>query len=800
VPLTGSLSLRTKFALGAGLVALASWLLLASFTFFASGQQLSIFSRQVFEAASRSVQAELRSAYEPVESATALLARSQLVEAHTDTERLWFVPLLAETLRQFPAAAAIQVGYGNGDYFIVREMREAMLRRFDAPAGAAYSADIIDGPTLRFRRWFYDKELRLLEFRELPAAAYDPRTRPWYQLGMTAPGGSATPPYLFFFMREIGVTLAHASSDRHSVVATDLTLAALSQALAALRVTPSTEALIRDSRGVIAWSGKTPLLAAQPDGSLRRRTMAELDNPAFAAIAGGAAPAGWLVHRATLVLGDNARPELVIAVPEAELLSDLRQRRDSLLAISFVLLALVVPLVWLLANRISTPLRDLHKAIARVGGGDFDFQLPEIRSRDEVGDLNLALRTMRQSLKSHIEMLAAESAARQRMESELDIARRIQMGLVPGDGQLSRTTGAMQLFARLVPARAVGGDFYDVIELPDARVFIGVGDVSDKGIPAALFMSRAVTLAKTLVPVTPDLAQLLFELNNQLAVENTQSMFITFFCAFIEPQGGQLRYASAGHNPPVHLGRDGARFLPVESGPPLGLFADSRYVESSMHLGDGERLVIYTDGITEAFDGERQQFSDERLLEVLNRMPPERSAEAIGTAVLDDVASFVGSAPQSDDITLLIVGRKSTSFRLVLRGAQAKVSSAIAATCQFALDAKLSADLRNDLCVIVDEVVANWLCHGCASAPASEMEIEMSLDGDRLLLRFSDTAPPFDPLAGAAPDLSIAPEDRPIGGLGLHLIRALTDSQRYAREGDRNLLELQRSIRSSFLS
>jgi len=139
----------------------------------------------------------------------------------------------------------------------------------------------------------------------------------------------------------------------------------------------------------------------------------------------------------------------------------------------------------------------------------------------------------------------------------------------------------------------------------------------------------------------------------------------------------------------------------------------------------------------------------------------------------------------------------SASFRLVLHGAQAKASSAIAATCHFALEARLSANLQNDLCVIVDEVVANWLCHGCAAAPASEMEIEMSLDGEQLLLRFSDTAPPFDPLAQAAPDLAIPPDRRPVGGLGLHLIRTLTDSQRYAREGDRNLLELRRSIRSA---
>jgi anti-sigma regulatory factor (Ser/Thr protein kinase) len=137
----------------------------------------------------------------------------------------------------------------------------------------------------------------------------------------------------------------------------------------------------------------------------------------------------------------------------------------------------------------------------------------------------------------------------------------------------------------------------------------------------------------------------------------------------------------------------------------------------------------------------------------------------------------------------------SASFRIVLRGAQSDAGDAVAAIGRFAAGAGLPAALQNDLAVIVDEVVSNWLGHGgAAGVPTSEMQIEFSLDADRLRLRFSDNAPPFDPLAAAPPDFSIPPDRRPIGGLGLHLLRALTDSQRYARVDGRNLLELERSI------
>ena len=618
---------------------------------------LAASSKEMFAAASRAILSEVRGAFEPVESATSVLARSQVVYARTEDERLRFVPILVEALQQFPAAASIQVGYDSGDYFIVRVLRGALAGRLESPPGAAYEADNIDAAARSFRRWFYDRKLGLIEKRDLPVSGYDPRTRPWYQAGMASQTAAATAPYVFFFMSEIGVTLARASPDRHVVVATDLTLANLSDTLAAQRATPSTEALIYDSHGVVAWSGKAAPLAAQPDGTVRRRSMAELDHPAFTAAAKGVQPEGWLVHRAKLSLGDDPSTELVIAIPEVELLADVRQRRAILLGVSFVLLALLVPLVWVLANRISQPLRDLHQAIARVGGGDFDFRLPEIRSRDEVGDLNLALGTMRQSLKQHIDKLAAETAARERLESELEIARRIQMGLVPGEGRLSRSFGATRLFARLIPARAVGGDLYDIIELQDGRFFAAVGDVSDKGIPAALFMSRAATLAKTLVPKTTDLAELLFELNNQLSADNAECMFITAFCAVVDTRSGQLRYACAGHNPPVHIDASGAKLVPVDAGPPLGLFAGARYSEASIRLGDGDRLVIYTDGITEAFDAEHHEFSEERLLAVLARIGRNVSAEELGTTLLDEVSTFTGTAPQSDDITVLIVGR-----------------------------------------------------------------------------------------------------------------------------------------------
>jgi sigma-B regulation protein RsbU (phosphoserine phosphatase) len=652
-----SWSIRTKIVLGTGAIALASWLVLAGFSYAVTGTLLAASSQRMFQAASDAVSAEIRSTYEPVERTTTLLAYSGLPDARDDDERLRYVPVLVENLRQTPAATAIEVGDQRGDYFIVRALNEVLSRRFDAPGQAVYEADFIDGTSRRYRRWFYDGGLRLITVRELAPSEYDPRTRPWYRGAMGSPQAIVTAPYLFYFMAEIGVTVARADAKRRAVVATDITLGSLSRALAAHRVTPSSQLVLYDRRGVIAWSGSTDALRMQRDGALRRSTVEELGDPALASYARGAAPAGWLIHRAKLGFTPDDTSALIIAVPEAELLADVRHTRSWILVVSFVVLGLLVPLTWILASRLSKPLRELHDAIGRVGGGDFDFWLPDIRSRDEVGDLNLALRTMRTSLKRSIAELAAATAARERLESELDIARRIQMGFVPGGGRLSSSVGAAQLFARLIPARAVGGDLYEVMDLQDGRLFAAVGDVSDKGIHAALLMSRVVTLAKLLVPSTRNLAALLSDLNRQLVQGNAECMFVTLFCTIVDTRSGELRCVSAGHNPPFMVRAGGVAALPVTAGLPLGLSEGATYDESVAHLQSGERLVIYTDGITEAFDEQRHPFGEDRLVALLERFGLAGSADDLGSRILDEVSSFSGPAPQSDDITLLILNR-----------------------------------------------------------------------------------------------------------------------------------------------
>lgn len=653
-------SIRTKIALGVGAVALMMWIVLAGFGFRAGNLMLDMASERMFAAATNSIGVELQDAYQPVAWATTLLADSRLMQETEALPRLTYLARLTAILADLPTAAAIQVGDDTGDYFIVRDLASAALaKKLDAPPGTRFAADHINGGQGDHVRWFYDETLQLLLRRELPESNYDPRSRPWYIEAMANEGTITTRPYVFFFMEEIGITTGHANPEKTAVIAIDIELSSLSGVLADQRITHSSLAVLDADGGVVAWSENEPVVVQGEDNALRRMRVDELQRAEVQAFFKQGTIDGWLTHSAVLPMSDNIAPRLTILVPEGELVAQLEAVQQQTLLVSLLMLLVVIPLTWLLAKRVASPLRELHQAIEKVGEGDFQFWLPEITSRDEVGDLNLALRTMRTSLAQYIKDLEAETSARERLEGELGVARKIQMSLVPGAGELSRSIGEDSLFARLIPAKAVGGDLYDVIELDDGSFFLAVGDVSDKGIPAALFMSRTVTLAKMLVPRTESLAELLVALNEELVEGNDECMFITLFCGIYDASSGQLRFACAGHNPPVLKSASGTALIEMNAGSPLGIFPGMEYVEELMTLQAGDSLVMYSDGITEAFNEAREEFTDERLVSLVAGLPASLDTTESGTQILDAVTQFASAAPQSDDITLMILDRMS---------------------------------------------------------------------------------------------------------------------------------------------
>ena len=254
--------------------------------------------------------------------------------------------------------------------------------------------------------------------------------------------------------------------------------------------------------------------------------------------------------------------------------------------------------------------------------------------------------------------LEETTTAKERIESELRIAREIQMGMVPHVFNAFPEQLGIDLYASMTPAKEVGGDLYDFF-LRDKKLYICVGDVSGKGVPASMTMAVAVNLFRSLAKEGLTPAHIATRINDTLSTDNENSIFVTMFIAEIDLDTGRMDFCNAGHNPPVIINNqlkpgDSNRsyFIDMESNAPVGLWPELEYIGESIDNIKGNMLLIYTDGLTEAENDLQEQHGEERLLELV-RKDKLVSAESTVNMILSDVATHVGGAGQSDDLTIL---------------------------------------------------------------------------------------------------------------------------------------------------
>ncbi len=353
--------------------------------------------------------------------------------------------------------------------------------------------------------------------------------------------------------------------------------------------------------------------------------------------------------------------------PKDELLADVRRLAlvsSGLGGLGFLLLAALVAAI---SRNITDPLRRLAGAAREVARGGLDADIPAVRARDEVRDLAEAFANMQESLKGHIRQLTEATASRERMESELRIARDIQMGILPKLFPPFPDRPEIDLFASLEPAREVGGDFYDFFLCGRDHFCFLVGDVSGKGVPAAFYMAVAKTLIKAVADSAnngggdgrgPDPGRILTRASDELARDNDSCMFVTIFCAVLDLRTGEVRYASAGHNPPVLLRPGRApELLPSRQDPVAGAMEGVEYGTDTLRLAPGESLLLYTDGVSEAMDPGDAIFGEERMLAKLEGLA-EADAKAVCLGLDEAVHAFAAGAEQSDDITMLALRYK----------------------------------------------------------------------------------------------------------------------------------------------
>jgi sigma-B regulation protein RsbU (phosphoserine phosphatase) len=415
------------------------------------------------------------------------------------------------------------------------------------------------------------------------------------------------------------------------------------------------------------------------------------------------------------------------------------------------------------------------------------------------------LRDVERTYLKRLEM-RAETLAR-----ELEAARRMQQSILPmrypqcpdnisnkrcGREQCGRfpVCPGIRLCASMIPAKEVGGDFYDFFWLDNHHLGFAVADVSGKGVPAALFMSLSLALLRTLAPVSEGPADCLSRLNLQLCRDNEMSMFVTLFYGIYDAHSGILRYANAGHSSPVMTGMAGEiACLPRVAGAALGAIDDCQFAENSIELPPGATLCVYTDGVTEAVNQGFEEFGEQRLADVL-MATQGKSVDGILAKVLGAVDEFAKGMPQADDITCLILRRANTrrhdTMRLVLTNQLPEILRLADAIDDFASCHALARKVGFPLNLVLDEILTNIISYGFAPGVRSEIEVDLFLDDDKIVARILDSGKAFNPLDQPEPDLESSLEDREVGGLGVHFARKLMDEVDYWRQGDKNCLLL----------
>ena len=305
-------------------------------------------------------------------------------------------------------------------------------------------------------------------------------------------------------------------------------------------------------------------------------------------------------------------------------------------------------------KKTSKPLIQLAESAGEVAQGNFDTKLPQISTNDEIRLLRDSFDNMQKSLAQYVDELTETTAQKASMESELEVARSIQMSMLPMTWPAFPERDELDIFGSVTPAKAVGGDLYDFC-IREGKLFFCIGDVSGKGIPASLVMTVVSSMFRTLSASMESPAEIVSDINASMSARNDNMMFVTLFVGAVDLSTGELEYSNAGHNAPVIISGGEPHLLEVDSNVPVGIIPEWKYSLQRTTLYPDRMIFLYTDGLNEATRIDGQLFGEERMLECLSGLGSQETPNGIILKMTEAVNGFVGDAEQSDDLTMLAV-------------------------------------------------------------------------------------------------------------------------------------------------
>lgn len=496
---------------------------------------------------------------------------------------------------------------------------------------------------------------------------------------------------------------------------------------------------------------------------------------------------------------------LMSEIDEAEAFAQVYSFRNKILLwfFIFILAIIIISLFFArsLTRRINLLTKYAHTLSKHNFAEDAHLEVPkelvhDAGHGDEIGLLTKAFSELGDDLQVSIDNLKRTTRLKERMETELNVGRDIQMSMLPLLFPAYPDHQEFAIYSILKPARQVGGDFYDFYFMDDKHFYMCIGDVSGKGVPAALYMAVSKTLMKSKAEGVNSPARILSAVNKELSADNPANMFLTLFLAVLNIETGELVYTNAGHNRPLLKRKGGVVKVEDIHGPIVGVVTGFEYRESKVEMNRGDFLLMFTDGVTEAMNVRDELYSDGRLIKLMRHMECG-SAGNVAQSVLKDVDDYAGEAEQADDITILTMqylGRPNheVAHKLEIKiGNQLnEIESAIEKMVEFVEKYNVPDEIQSKMSIVLDEFLNNTISYGYADEEEHVIEIHVEMQGDRLVIALVDDGIPFNPFEYATPDIEAAADERKIGGLGIHIARNLLEKVGYKRSGNKNIVTL----------
>ena len=420
--------------------------------------------------------------------------------------------------------------------------------------------------------------------------------------------------------------------------------------------------------------------------------------------------------------------------------------------------------------------------------------LEKIRPNNEIGQLSQDVCELTEEIDSYVSRIESITSERERVNTELNMAREIQEGMLPNIYPAFPERTDFDIYATMDPAREVGGDFYDFFLLDDDHLYIAMADVSGKGIPGALFMMESKIILQNIVKINKSPAKLLMDANNALCSNNKLEMFVTAWVGILELSTGKLTAASAGHEYPI-IYHKGSQFamLRDKHGFVMGVIENTKYTEYELQLAPGDKLFLYTDGVTEAMNSDKELFGMDRLIDALNKDPKVHPVDVLKN-VREGVDNFVQDAEQFDDLTMLCMeykGVNTQSYEITIDADVEKLPEVLDFVEESTEALAFPVKKKMQIALAVEEIYVNIANYAYTpDKGTAAIRVDILDDPAGMKVTLTDSGMPFNPLQQEKPDITLTADERDIGGLGIYMAINAMDETLYEYKDGKNILTM----------